>query len=252
MDNIFLTLADQVENMNEEEFEKLYESYDAFVSSLKDNEQLANEVKAKLKLEGATGPDDVANELEILRGIFKDISKNKELSENKQKILQKITEGTIIIYEKIIENFYFTTLNIPVELCHENAKIPTYAHETDAGFDFYLPEDFEIWPNENKIARTGLKMAIPAGYELQIRPRSGLSLKTSLRVANAPGTVDSGYRDEIGIICWNCGTEPIKMSKGDRIAQGVLSEVPKGIFKQVDDIIQIAGNRNGGFGSSGK
>lgn len=143
--------------------------------------------------------------------------------------------------------------NVPIELCHSNAKLPTYAHDTDAGFDIYLPEDFTIKAGEfGKIAKTGLKMAIPYGYELQIRPRSGNSVKTTLRIANAPGTIDSGYRDEIGIICDNIGTIDLEFKAGDRIAQGVLSQVPQACFQLIEDITTVAGNRNGGFGSTGK
>lgn len=147
----------------------------------------------------------------------------------------------------------YNCFNVPIELCHSNAKLPTYAHETDAGFDIYLPEDFTIKAGEfGKIAKTGLKMAIPYGYELQIRPRSGNSVKTTLRIANAPGTIDSGYRDEIGIICDNIGTTDLEFKAGDRIAQGVLSQVPQANFQLIEDITTVAGNRNGGFGSTGK
>lgn len=144
-------------------------------------------------------------------------------------------------------------IKIAVELCHENAKLPTYAHDGDAGFDIYLPEDFIIKAGEyGKIAKTGLKMAIPQGYELQIRPRSGNSVKTTLRISNSPGTVDAGYRDEIGVICDNIGEEDLLFKAGDRIAQGVLAQVPQGKFEQIEDIKKIAGDRNGGFGSTGK
>ena len=137
-------------------------------------------------------------------------------------------------------------IKIAVELCHNNAKLPTYAHNGDAGFDIYLPEDFIIKAGEyGKIAKTGLKMAIPLGYELQIRPRSGNSV-------NSPGTVDAGYRDEIGVICDNIGEEDLLFKAGDRIAQGVLAKVPQGEFEQVENIKEIAGDRNGGFGSTGK
>src|SRR5574344_2884718 len=91
---------------------------------------------------------------------------------------------------------YFTKLN-------KDAVIPTYAHTGDAGMDIRAIEDVELNPHETKIIHTGIAVAIPEGYELQVRPRSGLSLKTPLRVSNTPGTIDSGYRDEIGIIISN-------------------------------------------------
>lgn len=160
---------------------------------------------------------------------------------------------------------------IPIEYCHPDAKMPTYAHLTDAGMDIYLTEDVTIHPGETKLIPTGLKCALPLGYELQVRPKSGRSLKSKLRVANTPGTIDAGYRDEIGIIVDNIDPvihsadmdetgrlynvvwgSDITLSKGEKIAQLVLSEVPKAVFYEVDDILTIKNDgRKGGFGSTG-
>lgn len=160
---------------------------------------------------------------------------------------------------------------IPIEYCHEDAKMPTYAHLTDAGMDVYLTEDVTIKPGETKLIPTGIKVAIPLGYELQVRPKSGRSLKSKLRIANTPGTIDAGYRDEIGIIVDNidpvireaemdetgrlCNIlwgSDITLSKGEKIAQLVLCEVPKAIFYEVESVGTIANDgRNGGFGSTG-
>lgn len=160
---------------------------------------------------------------------------------------------------------------IPLELCHENAKIPTYAHLTDSGMDVYALEDITIAPGETVIVPTGLKVAIPAGYELQVRPKSGRCAKSKLRIANTPGTIDAGYRDEIGIIVDNIESfvKEAKMDengrlyevlfgssytigKGEKFAQLVLCEVPKAIFYEVEHVSDIANDgRNGGFGSTG-
>lgn len=171
-------------------------------------------------------------------------------------------------------------VNIPIELCHHDARIPVYARLGDAGMDIYAVEDITIKPGETKLIPTGIKCAIPLGYELQVRPRSGLSLKSPLRVANTPGTIDSGYRDEIGVIITNIES-PIKnieqepvwdaahkrieyfqvsaieygqsytITKGMKFAQLVLSEVPTCSFFEVEDVGKIEGNRGGGFGHSG-
>jgi dUTP pyrophosphatase len=160
---------------------------------------------------------------------------------------------------------------IPIEYCHADAKMPTYAHLTDAGMDIYLTEDVTIHPGETKLIPTGLKVALPLGYELQVRPKSGRSLKSKLRISNTPGTIDAGYRDEIGIIVDNIdqvikGGEldeagrltgilwgsDITLSKGEKIAQLVLSEVPKAVFYEVESVSTIENDgRNGGFGSTG-
>ena len=161
---------------------------------------------------------------------------------------------------------------VPIELT-EDAQIPTYANITDAGADVYSIEDVTIHPGETVLVHTGIKVAIPEGYEIQIRPRSGLSLKTNMRIANAPGTIDAGYRDEIGIIVTNIDN-PIKditydfdengkpvitsilhgsdisVTKGQKIAQMVLSPVPRIEFIPVDKLIND-GNRGGGFGHTG-
>lgn len=160
---------------------------------------------------------------------------------------------------------------IPIEYCHEDAKMPTYAHLTDAGMDIYLTEDITIHPGETKLIPTGIKVAIPLGYELQVRPKSGRSLKSKLRIANTPGTIDAGYRDEICIIADNIdqvikGGEldeeghltgilwgsDITLGKGEKIAQLILSEVPKAVFYEVESVAAIENDgRKGGFGSTG-
>jgi dUTP pyrophosphatase len=149
--------------------------------------------------------------------------------------------------------------------------MPTYAHLTDAGMDIYLTEDIVIHPGETVLIPTGIKVAIPLGYELQVRPKSGRSLKSKLRIANTPGTIDAGYRDEIGVIIDNI--EPFIKSadidengrlyniefgsshtigKGEKFAQLVLCEVPKAIFYQVETVSAIENDgRAGGFGSTG-
>lgn len=142
-------------------------------------------------------------------------------------------------------------INIPIELCREGVELPTYAREGDAGMDIRAAEDVVLNMGETKIVPTGLKVAIPEGYELQVRPRSGLSLKTPLRVANAPGTIDAGFRDEIGIIVTNTGDKYFTISKGDRIAQIVLQKVPRINWQVVNSVASIGENRGGGFGSTG-
>ena len=166
------------------------------------------------------------------------------------------------------------TINIPIELCHEDAKMPAYARVGDAGMDVFALEDITINPGETKIIPIGIKVAIPSGYELQVRPKSGRAAKTKLRVANTPGTIDSGYRDEVGVIIENIEPniadltydfdddgKPVITSilhgksyticKGEKFAQLVLSEVPTATWTQVDTIEAFEGNRGGGFGSTG-
>ena len=189
-----------------------------------------------------------------------------DFSESKRDFMKQFFS---ICYNAIIDSFDVDkrAIQIPIEICNPDAKIPTYAHKGDAGMDVYSTIDVTIAPGETKLIPLGFKVAIPEGYELQVRPRSGFSLRTHLRVANAPGTIDSGYRDEVGIILHNCA--PIiqdfgdgraetclygpsyTISKGDRIAQLVLQAVPTALFIKTSDISKIGEDRNGGFGSTG-
>jgi dUTP pyrophosphatase len=170
-----------------------------------------------------------------------------------------------------IEGIAKRNILIPIEYCKEGAKMPAYAHETDSGMDVYALEDITIAPGETKLIPIGIKVAIPAGYELQVRPKSGRCLKTKLRIANTPGTIDAGYRDEICVIIDNI--EPfIKSAEmgeggvlynvefgssytigaGEKFAQLVLCEVPKALFYEVESVSTIENDgRKGGFGSSG-
>lgn len=157
-------------------------------------------------------------------------------------------------------------IEVLVEVCREGVELPQYANFGDAGMDVRAAEDIDIYPGQTVVVPTGLKVAIPVGYEIQVRPRSGVSLKTPLRLVNSPGTIDSGYRDEVGIILHNsssAGTEVLSISdkgnkqgiyrikKGERVAQIVLNEVPNIKWKKVPDVNTEGVNRGGGFGSSG-
>ena len=164
-------------------------------------------------------------------------------------------------------------IQIPITV-EEGGIIPTYARNGDAGMDVYSTIDVDIAPGQTVLIPTGLKMAIPYGYEIQVRNKSGIALKTKLRVANTPGTIDAGYRDEIGIIIENIESpiadidyvfdengQPIIKSilhgksyhidKGQKIAQLVLSEVPSAAFYEVNDLNEFGESRGGGFGSTG-
>jgi dUTP pyrophosphatase len=198
-----------------------------------------------------------------------DVQMADSLSAQKRDFLKRMLGTT---YNAISESEGVSKRNIliPIEFCHPDAKMPTYAHLTDSGLDVYALEDITIAPGETKLIPTGIKVALPLGYEIQVRPKSGRCLKTKLRVANTPGTVDAGYRDEIGVIIDNI--EPFIKSaevdengklyniefgssytigKGEKFAQLVLCEVPKAIFYKVETVAGIGEDRQGGFGSTG-
>ena len=147
---------------------------------------------------------------------------------------------------------------VQVRLWHELAHdkgLPFYASAGAAGMDIIANAIVHLEPKETKLIPTGLYVAIPEGYEIQIRPRSGMSLKTKLRVANAPGTIDSDYRGEVQIIMENThGSIATTVAKGERVAQMVLCEVPQIEWVEVQSKNELEATERGagGFGSTGK
>ncbi len=128
--------------------------------------------------------------------------------------------------------------------------MPAYAHEGDAGVDLYANETKEIDVGEIALIPTGIKIALPKGFEAQVRPKSGLALKHGITVLNTPGTVDEGYRGEIGVIVVNHGKEKYTVEKGKKIAQMVFNKVEKAELNEVEELDETSRNESG-FGSTG-
>ena len=140
-------------------------------------------------------------------------------------------------------------MELKVKILKENAKLPVYATEGSAGMDLFAHEGCTLWAGEKKLIGTGIAVQVPAHFELQIRPRSGLALRKTLLVHF--GTLDSDYRGEVGIILYNYGDEEIIIAAGEAIAQGVLNNVPQASFKVVEQLDPTA-RGEGGFGSTDK
>ena len=217
--------------------------------------------------------------IEDLRGNIDDVvaaigqmaAEGIELNESKKDFLKFI----FITFVNTLEDSNMVShriINIPIELCREGAKLPAYATDGSAAMDIYSPEEYVIGPGECMIIPTGLKVNIPIGYALLIQPRSGLSRKTKLRVANTPGLIDSDYHEEIGVIIENIDP-PIKdyevveteegvidgnlygssftIGKGERFAQMRLVEVPLVHWLEVDSLGTFESDHGKGFGSTG-
>lgn len=133
---------------------------------------------------------------------------------------------------------------------HPDAVLPAYAHPSDAGMDLRSVADLEIPRGGRALVPTGLVALLPPGYEAQVRPRSGLALKHGVTVLNTPGTIDSGYRGEIGIILANFGEAAFDVKKGDRIAQLVIAPVAQPQVVEAD-VLDATDRGAGGFGSTG-
>ena len=133
---------------------------------------------------------------------------------------------------------------------HPDAVLPSYAHPSDAGMDVRSVDDLTIAPGKRALVHTGLVMLLPPMYEAQVRPRSGLALKSGVTVLNTPGTIDSGYRGEVGVILANFGDADFHVKKGDKIAQIVIAPVTQPEIVETTEVDETD-RGSGGFGSTG-
>ena len=150
------------------------------------------------------------------------------------------------LFETIISN----EIDVKIKL-NEGVECPVYAHEGDSGFDILANRTVKFSKFQTKLVSTGIYLEIPEGYECQVRPRSGVSLKTPFRIANAPGTIDSNYRGEVGVIVQNVSNKQLVIKKGTKIAQGVIVPVMKAKFSIVEDL-EDSNRGADGFGSTDK
>ena len=256
-------------NMDDEKFALISPGiFQSFQQSVNNPNNKLGLVQA-LNANGATAEDLVAS----FNTISDAIDSIEEISQIKRDFLKSLLAALTNVVNET-EGIAKRFVQIPVELCHPDAKIPQYANTSDSGMDVYALDDYTIAPGETKLIPTGIKLALPPGYEIQVRPKSGRALKTKLRIANTPGTVDAGYRDEIKVIVENIepsikdieydfddnGTPIIKsilhgaahtIGKGEKFCQLVLMEVPKAALYRVEQVGEIGENRGGGFGSTG-
>ena len=133
----------------------------------------------------------------------------------------------------------------------EGLPPPSYATDGAAGLDVVAAEDVTLQPGERHAVASGFSIAIPPGYEVQVRPRSGLALKHGVTCLNTPGTIDEDYRGEVKVILANLGSEPFEVRRGERIAQLVPAPVQKATFEEVAELDET-GRGGGGFGSTGR
>lgn len=258
----------------DEQFEILapgvLESYERSVNNPNDKIALVQALNA----EGIKAEDLTSSFIQVVSDVDE-----TNLSVIKRDFLKQMV-ATLVNAVNDTEGIAKRNVPVAIELCHPEAKIPQYAHISDSGADVYALEDITVHPGETVLVPTGFKVALPPGFELQVRPKSGRALKTKLRIANTPGTIDQGYRDEVKVIIENV-EPPIKdiqydevinvetgkvahlvirsiehgsdffISKGEKFCQLVLMEVPKASFYRVDTIQDLGEDRGGGFGSTG-
>lgn len=179
------------------------------------------------------------NDSELLNNdpnsVFESLGIDKEVFEKKL--------GEALKYKAPLK---YTKLN-------SDAVEPKYAYTSDSGFDLHSTEEVHFLPFERKLIPTGLSFDIPEGFEIQVRTKSGLALKQGLMVLNSPGTVDQGYTGEVKVILMNMNNTPITVSKGQKIAQGVLCPVMDGGRVTLHEVVELNNKERGdnGFGSTG-
>lgn len=240
MDQLF-----EILELPDEQFNVVYPQMKTEIVKAFSMPAVRNEV---LKAMSATPITDLEKEMAALDVALEEVKSDSSLSENKKDFIVSLMEGT----GTLIKELFITPreqVEVKIQKIHENAIIPTYAHSTDAGADIYAIEDITLKPHETVIVPTGLKVAIPAGYMIQIYSRSGLAAKTTLRIANSVGIIDSSYNDEIGVIIENNGNLSQTIHKGDRIAQMIICPTPMIDWVEVSE---IENSGRGGFGSTGK
>ena len=146
-------------------------------------------------------------------------------------------------------------MTVPIRIARlphgEGLPLPSYATPGAAGLDVVAAEDIELAPGQRHAVPTGFRIAIPDGYEVQVRPRSGLAIKHGISVPNTPGTIDSDYRGEVKVLLVNLGAEPFAVRRGERIAQLVPAAVTRASFDEVADLDDTE-RGGGGFGSTGR
>ena len=217
--------------------------------------------------------DDLLNHVdELANNLFNTGDEELELSESKKDFIR-------FMFSSIANAISASTINpahivtIPVQICRENAKLPSYATNGAGAMDIYSPEEYTINPGECKIIPIGIKVAIPHGYGILIQPRSGLSRKIKLRIPNSPGLIDEDYHEEIGVIVENITPQiidvdfapdvdkeeliklyggAITIGKGERFAQMRLVEIPRIKWQEVSSLGDFEEDHGQGFGSTGE
>lgn len=176
----------------------------------------------------------------------------RQYTGNKKVLVDMVLDRMFEIFDQAAEKYHSYSIELPMTVdTKAGAKVPTYAHETDAAADIYAMEEAVLAPHTygNKL-HTGVKIQLPEGWQALILPRSSIGAKTPLRLSNSVGLIDSGYRGELGVLYDNTSDEPYTIKAGDRIAQ--LLVMPSYRFRaKVVDILADSDRGEGGFGSSG-
>jgi len=216
-------------------------------------EQSINQMIKNFEDQGLTKAE-AAESIKALSDTIKDmVYGENQFAGNKKILVDQVMNKTFEIFTAAVEKYHSFSIELPMTVdIVGGAKVPTYAHETDAAADIYAMTDQTIGAHTyGNMIRTGVKIQLPEGWQALILPRSSIGTKTPLRLSNSVGLIDSGYRGELGVLYDNTSDNDYQISAGDRIAQ--LLVMPSYRFKaNVVDVLADSDRGEGGFGASGK
>lgn len=255
--NEFMSLINSIKGLNDIDEDSLTdEAMRVILKSVEDNftpaiiNQTINQIVGNLEDQGLNKAE-ASDALRALAETFKDlVYGEEEFTGNKKILIDTVMNRVLDIFDKALEKYHSYSIVLPMTLA-EGAKVPTYAHETDAAADLYALEDKDLNAHTyGNLIRTGVKIQLPEGWLAMILPRSSIGSKTPFRLSNSVGLIDSSYRGELGVLYDNTSDSNAYIKAGDRIAQ--LLVMPSYRFQpQVVDALTESDRGEGGFGSTG-
>ena len=214
--------------------------------------QSVNQIVQNLEDQGLNKEEAKASVKALADTLREMVYGEQQYTGNKKILVDMVLDRMFVIFNQAAEKYHSYSIELPMTVDEAHgAKVPTYAHDTDAAADIYAMDDVILAPHTygNKL-RTGIKIQLPEGWQALILPRSSIGAKTPLRLSNSVGLIDSGYRGELGVLYDNTSDEPYTVNAGDRIAQ--LLVMPSYRFQaKVVDVLADSDRGEGGFGSSG-
>lgn len=239
----------EILDLPDEEFDATYPMFKDKIKEIYQSEFFQKQTRERMQI---LPQFDLEETRKAVGAMLEDIDNDETLSANKKEMLHLMFDSTLEVVENLITSGR-TTIPVKITKLNPEAIIPQYAHPTDAGADICAIEEIAIEVGETKAIPTGLAVAIPSGYMIQVYPRSGLSAKTGLRIANSIGIIDTDYRGELKVLITNTGSTKYVIDKGMKIAQLIIAAVPMIKWEEVNSVEELGKTERGagGFGSTG-
>lgn len=236
-------------NIPDDTFEVVIDTVEKGLKDIAQNPDIINRLRSDL-LQNKMSIFEVKKMQNSFLALGQEYLNKVEPGSLKARYLMSLINTYVELFERVLKEGLAQTIPVDIELTSENSKIPVYAHLSDAGCDVFALEDTKIPAHSTVVVQTGFKLKIPDGFEVQVRPRSGMSTQTPIQVIF--GTIDSGYCGEVGVMAYNRSNKPYTISKDTRIAQLVLAPSYRIFFKTVPKVSELSSERGAnGFGSSG-